>query len=177
MQIRLVGPLCLALTLATGALAQQPDLCFGRTYDAAHLAANPLQQVRDIRVLELPPDDSDPAYGVTNYDIRVLFRDDPREFNAAPGCLKGETDALRCIVECDGGVMFPERLADGRLKITTSYLRAETTEGADGEGGCAEPVTRSIADNRPEGADEEQVHQTIFLLYPRDPRECKWQGH
>ena len=155
----------LALTLASPAGAEVLG-CFGRSYSSDHLAANPGQQVREIRAKR----HTDQPGGSEFYDIRVLFRDDPREFSAATYCqdLGGKQ---ACMVDCDGGVVYPTVAADGRLRLQTNYLRAETSEALPGQqiddDGCAEPVTRSIADQNAQGGIA-----TVFLLQPRQLAEC-----
>ena len=55
------------------------------------------------------------------------------------------------------------------------YLRAETSERLAGqaaeEGDCAEPFTRSIADQNAQG----HGINTVFVLQPRKNAECGWQ--
>ncbi|MBA4489326.1 hypothetical protein [Paracoccus sp. S1E-3] len=142
--------------------------CFGRSYAPEHLAANPGQQIREIRAKRHVEQSGGPEF----YDLRVHFRDDPREFSAATYC-EDEGGRQICMVECDGGVVFPSIDGDGRLQLRTSYLRAETAQPLPGqkleEGGCAEPVTRSIADRTPLGDTA-----TVFLLQPRELAECDW---
>lgn len=81
-----------------------------------------------------------------------------------------------CGIDCDGGNVKPELMEDGRLRLTTGYLRVETFEtlpGDDDKGGCTGPVTRSIADDP--GYSTGTDNPTVFILYPRDSRECGWK--
>lgn len=159
-------PAVLLAGFASTAISDEAATCFGRTYDRAHLDANPRQNVRDIRALKAF--DSD----FQGINMRIIFRDDPREFTAYTGCYMDE--GRTCGIDCDGGTMQWKISDNGDLRLTTTYLRAETNEllsGDDGEAGCAEPVTRSIADDTP--GDERSP--TVFILYPRDERECNWQ--
>lgn len=153
-----IGP---AVAEATG--------CYGRNYSAEHLAENPGQQVRDIRAKRY----SEPDGAVEYIDIKVHFRDDPREFTASTYC-EDRGDRRVCMIECDGGAVYPTTAKDGRLQLRTDYLRAETSEALPGqsveEGGCAEPVTRSIADQNAQG----ERLETVFLLQPRRNAECGW---
>ena len=165
-------PLTIALLCVAGvAVAAEPTACFGRTYDAAHLAAHPAQQIRDIRVRQI--DSADATH--VDYDLRVVFRDDPREFRVQPGCSDSDGQ-LHCVVDCDGGVVWPVHTADGGLRLTTDYLRAETGEHLPGEGGCTDPVTRSVADQVSDGhAVDSRNTRTVFVLHRRDRRECDWR--
>ncbi|WP_148043715.1 hypothetical protein [Paracoccus methylarcula] len=159
------------LLSAGAAMAEETPICFGKTFDTQHMQAHPLQTVRDIRarMLILRDDRSDePSYG---YDIRVLFRDDPREFRSLPGCWES-SDGLTCQVDCDGGSVKPRMTGDGRLKLTIYHLRTETTERLpDDEGGCTGPVTRNIVNE----TDPEGNAESVFVLFPRDNRECLWE--
>ena len=142
--------------------------CFGRSYSAEHLAAHAGQQVREIRAKRFTRPDGAVEY----YDLRVHFRDDPREFSASTYC-NDDGGRRVCMIECDGGMVYPTLAADGRLRLTTDYLRAETDEALPGqtvgEGECAEPVTRSIADQK-----GQQNIRTVFLLQPRRLADCSW---
>ena len=141
--------------------------CFARTYSAEHLQANPGQQVSQIRALHVPSAGDMPE----SYDMRLLFRDDSREFSATPFCddIDGETN---CMIECDGGIIRPAMDEAGSLRLSTDYLRAETSAptALESEGGCVEPVVRSIADLAPSGASIE----TVFILHPQEPGVCDW---
>ena len=150
--------------LAGVASANEPTACYARTYDAAHMAAHPGQQVREIRARALPNLDT----AQTDYDIRVRLRDDTREFRIQSGCGVA-TGELECIVECDGGVMRPSQQRNGSLRIETPYLRAEAGAGSTGEAaGCALPATRNIADQAADGSGVD----TVFVLHPRDRSAC-----
>ncbi len=144
--------------------------CFGRSYSPEHLAANPGQQVQEIRAKRY----TEPGGYVEYYDLKVHFRDDPREFTASTYCQ--DIDSRRvCMIECDGGAVYPALTKDGRLQLSTDYLRAETSERLAGqaaeEGDCAEPFTRSIADQNAQG----HGINTVFVLQPRKNAECGWQ--
>lgn len=150
--------------LASVAPASEPTACYALIYDAAHLAAHPGQQVREIRARAVPNLDT----AQTDYDIRVRFRDDAREFRIQPNCGVA-TGELECIVECDGGVMRPSQQRNGSLRIETRYLRSETGTHPAGEAtGCALPVTRNIVDQ----ATGASGVDTVFLLQPRDRIVC-----
>lgn len=146
------------------AAADEVMACFGRNYDNKHLAANPRQQVKSIRARLI-----DLSQGVRGYDMRITFRNDPREFSISTACQREKGRSV-CAVDCDGGVMTPSMTKDGRLQLVTSYLRAEISSAAADYGGCAAPVTRDIADKGASG----QGARTTFLLYPRNNGECAW---
>lgn len=162
-------PIILAATLLAAPAGAEVLGCFGRSYSPEHLAANPGQQVREIRARRYVEQPGGPEF----YDIRVHFRDDPREFSAPTYC-SAESGQQTCMIECDGGVVHPSIGADGRLRLRTDYLRAETSEALPGEriedGACGEPITRSIADQNAQGGVA-----TTFLLQPRKLAECSWK--
>lgn len=144
--------------------------CFGRSYSPEHLASHPAQQVQEIRAKRYVEEGGAVEY----YDLKVHFRDDPREFTASTYCQ--DIDSRRvCMIECDGGAVYPALSKDGRLQLSTDYLRAETSEQLAGqsapEGDCAAPFTRSIADQNAQGDGID----TVFVLQPRKNAECNWQ--
>lgn len=140
--------------------------CFGRTYDRHHLEQNSHQNVREIiATMSQSSDES------TSLRMRVFFRDDPREYSADSGCFYNGDG--RCFIDCDGGTITPTLTESGEMRLETLGLRAETDEalaGEENEEGCADPITRNIADNTPSDSEE----PTVFILYPRDERECAW---
>ena len=78
--------------------------CFSRHYDAAHLAAHPKQNVRDIQVFTDSTYDKDSGrdYMLT---VGVGFRKFKREFDISGGCsttVDGK-NLLSCGADCDGG--------------------------------------------------------------------------
>lgn len=78
--------------------------CFVRHYDAAHLAAHPRQNVRDIKVFVDSSYDQDTGrqYSLT---AGVGFRKFTREFDISGGCstsVDGK-NILNCGADCDGG--------------------------------------------------------------------------
>nr|WP_314262464.1 hypothetical protein [uncultured Devosia sp.] len=161
----------LHVTISLAALLPLPAVaaptCFSRVYSPDHLDNNPGQQVAQIRALHIPRINDMPE----SYDIRVRFRDDTREFSAITYCddIDGTTT---CMIECDGGIVLPTFDQSGRLRLNTEYLRAEYARSAAEEIGCAEPVTRSIADVSPSG----DAMPTVFLLHSEEPGLCDWDG-
>lgn len=143
--------------------------CFGRSYSSEHLAEHRGQQVQQIIAKRYTQPDGYVEY----YDLKVHFRDDPREFTASTYCQDMEGRRV-CMIECDGGSVYPSITKDGGLRLSTDYLRAETDQALPGqtadEGGCTEPFTRSIADLNAQGSGI----NTVFLLQPRKPAECSW---
>lgn len=130
------------------------------------LAANPGQQVREIRARRYAEQSCGPEF----HDIS----DDPREFVASAHCC-AESGQQGCMIECDGGIIHPSVDADGQPRLRTAYMRTETSETSPGEriesGAGREPVTRSIADQNTQGDVA-----TTFLLHPRKLAECRWKS-
>ena len=154
----------LATLLAAPALAR--EACYGRSYTPEHLSANPAQQVADMRaVFHVPP-----KVDAVTLDIRVRFRDDPREFFAYLACWD-EGEAMSCVSDdCEAGGLISRLGQDGRLRLSTPGLLADPVEGiARDDGSCDKPGRRDIADRVPGGP-------TTFLLNARDSRECDWKA-
>lgn len=169
-----LAPLLTTTSLLFPLQVSAQTACFGRSYSPEHLAANPGQQVRDIRVKPRNHDAQMAGLPAGSLDIRIFFRDDPREFTAWPACFV-DNGVVACAVDCDGGMVTPEFTDNGGLRLTTTYLRAETGEplpGAEPEGGCGEPYSRSVADQGQAG----QNIRTVFVLYPRADAECDWHA-
>ncbi|WEK03250.1 MAG: hypothetical protein P0Y65_13715 [Candidatus Devosia phytovorans] len=139
--------------------------CFVRNYSDDHLQAHPGHQVAQIIALHTPGD----VETKEDYDIRIRFRDDKREFAATTYCedIDGTTT---CMIECDGGVVLPSIDQYGQLRLSTEYLRAKYAGVARHAAGCAEPVTRSIADVSPSG----EAVPTLFLMHPDKLHFCDW---
>jgi hypothetical protein len=105
------------------------NACFGRTYDASHLADHPKQRVTSLYLFrDLTPDlakedrpdtpeEQRIASGVEgNFSLMayVRFRDKPgKQFWHSLGCRKAEDGRTRCGIDCDGGsfVLKPQERA------------------------------------------------------------------
>ena len=77
--------------------------CFTRVYDAAHLAAHPQQNVRDMVLLLEKSPDADVGL-VMNARVGVHFRKLGARFETGGSCgIGADGQAVRCGVDCDGG--------------------------------------------------------------------------
>jgi hypothetical protein len=125
----------------TSHLPPGEDACFGRVYDAKHLAAHPKQRVTsfhlfrdfsaDTNAEEAPiltekdrATDDPINVGLMAY---VRFRDRPGVFSNWLVCYRQTDGGVRCGVECDGGGF--------KLRTSGSALIAEN-EGFVVSGGC-----------------------------------------
>lgn len=100
--------------LPAAAFAQSRDLfaglspgdgiCFGRTYDRAHLAKHPHQQVTsmDMSFGVSPKTEFGDSFNIFQMD--VTLRDGTS--GTARGECRSEGDAMFCGVDCDGGGVF-----------------------------------------------------------------------
>jgi hypothetical protein len=90
--------------------AKKAHACFGRVYDAGHLAEHPQQNVRTMLLLVIGDSDAGngPSYGLR---LGVTFRKSGTHFESAGSCgaIHDATDAggsagvAHCGVDCDGG--------------------------------------------------------------------------
>jgi hypothetical protein len=137
------------LVLAVPASAQgMPQGCWARDYDAAHLAANPGQVVRSMRL----DFGRDPDLGPVAR-LEVVLADQGHAGRAGLGgawmaqglmCFE-DAGRATCVVECDGGSFEVVAQADGRIDIRTRYLLVGTDDDCGGPVDLAEvpdtPVT------------------------------------
>ena len=145
------------------------ETCFGRTYDAAHLAAHPKQQATSFFLWnELTQDplreyedetseeklkqDLDPNHGLY---LRAFlrFRDRPGLYLQSLYCGNSDAGGLFCGVECDGGY-FTATLDGGSLLVTN--------EGFQLEGVCDGGM----------GYFESGEDDRLFRLDPLPPSAC-----
>ncbi|KNG92651.1 hypothetical protein ATO11_16685 [Pseudaestuariivita atlantica] len=82
-----LGALLVGCAIATPAAAQVPHGCFSRTYDNAHLAANPAQIVRDLMRFVRNAPEQDVVWA----DPAVTFADQGRV-----RCRLNRVDAQTC---------------------------------------------------------------------------------
>ncbi len=165
--MRRAGAAILGLA-ATAALAETPEGCWRRDYDAAHLAAQPAQTVTRLAVRLAPYESEHGRWSEAL--VEAHFRDDPETYVQWLHCWvptpgEGLTDgapagALLCGVDCDGGTFVAWERAPGELLLRTEGFVVAGGCGApildaDGEP-IAEPPTRHVEDDGP-GA-------TTFLL-------------
>ncbi len=99
-------------------LPLKTEACFGRSYDATHLAAHPKQRVTSFHLarefkedqnLEFDPTpeqelkNDDGAYSRVNVNAYVRFRDRKGVYTNGLSCGKGDDNIVRCAIDCDGG--------------------------------------------------------------------------
>lgn len=104
------------------------EACFGRDYDAAHLASRPKQQVTNIFLFrdftvdsnsENPPDDAkslqdvDGDDGRINLDAYVRLRGRQGVYSNSFSCSKNDSGAVFCGIDCDGGSFTLKTDGDG----------------------------------------------------------------
>jgi hypothetical protein len=186
--VRLVRLACASLVIAaTAARAEErtsplpehlplgQEACFGRVYDAAHLASHPRQQVTSFHLAhefaadpnsEFPPaamdeirkaDGDNGHVSVTAY---VRFRDRPGVYSNGLSCYRTEEGRTLCGVDCDGGSFS--------LKTSGASLLLEN-EGFVVVGGCGanEEESEERVSVSP-GADDR-----VFRLDPKPVAACR----
>jgi len=94
------------------------EICFGRVYDAKHLASHPKQRVTSIHLFrdfssdtnsEMPPDDRkslmepDGEDGRVNVSAYVRLRDRKGVYSNMFSCMKTDKGDVLCGIDCDGG--------------------------------------------------------------------------
>ncbi|MAM61003.1 hypothetical protein [Maritimibacter sp. UBA3975] len=148
--------LCAAALIATAAQAE-PEGCYHRSYDAAHLAAHPAQVVEAIS-MNFTRD----QYGL-NVALDVISADGGHvgalglgglHFDQSLSCY--QDDPVACAVDCDGGSFTVVRDTGDVLDIRTEHLTVGATEECGGAINIAEQV----------GAP------TTYRLYKSAPEAC-----
>jgi hypothetical protein len=149
------------------------EACFGRTYDAAHLASHPKQRVTSFHLFrDFTPDPSKETPQSTPEQLRsedgeggihvtafVRFRDKPGLFWNGLECQRSG-GAVHCGIECDGGGF--------RLRGSDTSLLLEN-EGFVVVGGCgASEDERDLSDFVSPGADDK-----VFRLDAKPVAECR----
>ena len=147
--------------------------CFVRRYDAAHLAAHPLQKVSAMKLLitaEVVPEDKAFDY---SFRLGVTFRDRPGDFDSSGGCGHAPTvkalDAteaavpdgidFECDVDCDGGGISVNLAHNDAALIVKPLQRIRIWKGKDFDEAAATALNA--------GADDK-----IFRLDRVKPDEC-----
>ena len=147
--------------------------CFVRRYDAAHLAAHPLQKVSAMKLLitaEVVPEDKAFDY---SFRLGVTFRDRPGDFDSSGGCGHAPTvkalDAteaavldgidFECAVDCDGGGISANLAHNDTALIVKPPQRIRIWKGKDFDEAAA-PALNAGADDK------------IFRLDRVKPDEC-----
>lgn len=150
------------------------EACFGRVYDAAHLASHPKQRVTAFhlsREFTADPFTEDPSWDpkeLRNFDgddgrilvtAYVRFRDRQGVFSNGLSCVRNDNGTVRCGIDCDGGSF--------NLKAGGPSILLEN-EGFTVVGGCG--ASEEDQDNleivKP-GADDK-----LFRLDPRPVAAC-----
>jgi hypothetical protein len=150
------------------------EVCFGRAYDAAHLASHPKQRVTSFHLArEFTPDPftEDPSWtpeelrNVDGEDGRILvtayvrFRDRPGVFSNGLSCAREDSGNVRCGIDCDGGSF--------NLKASGPSILLEN-EGFVVVGGCgASEEDQDNSEVVKPGADDK-----LFRLDPKPVAAC-----
>lgn len=155
-------------------LPLRKEACFGRVYDARHLASHPKQRVtslflfRDFSVdtnAEYTPDDpqslrdADGEYDRVNLSAYVRLRNRKGVYSNSFSCGRADGGGVSCSIDCDGGSF--------RLKPAGASLDL-TNEGFVVVGGCggSEEDNDNPVSVRP-GADDR-----TFRLTPQPLNAC-----
>lgn len=120
--------------------------CYTREYSDEHLASNPQQVVRDIlvRLTDNPRRDGVRMSATLADQGHVAGTGVAGQtLNQGLFCLQ-DTDALRCGVECDGGLITVTRQDDEVLEFRTEYLVVGDTESCGGTADLAEVPGQSV---------------------------------
>ena len=148
--------------------------CFARRYDAAHLAAHPLQKVSAMKILitaEMVPEDKALGY---SFRLGVTFRDRPGDFDSSGDC--GHAPAVKvpdvgqtappdgidfgCGVDCDGGGISVNLAHNDTALIVKPLERIRVWKGKNPDAAAATALNA--------GADDK-----IFRLDRTKLDECK----
>ena len=108
--------------------------CYTRVYDAAHLKAHPLQNVRDMTLLVESRFDDESAERNYTLAMGVHFRKLTTQLMANGGC-SGSIDGqslLNCGIDCDGG-QIDVRLKDANRILVDIPYGARTWNPEDDE--------------------------------------------
>lgn len=143
MQMMRKTTLALAATLIAGtpatATAQDgpPRGCFQRQYSDAHLAGQPDQIVRDMKLMIMDAAGYDEVWA----DLTVLFTNQGRvrgtrtagaELTQTLGCYPGESGMGACSVDCDGGYFEVTRDTGDSITIKTYGLTIGPSDSCGG---------------------------------------------
>jgi len=150
------------------------EACFGRDYDASHLAAHLQQRVTSLYLFrDFTPDpnaeveyespatlrDNDGSDGRINLDAYVRLRDRKGVYTNTFSCSHGDGGDVLCAIDCDGGSFRLSSRGDG-LELHN--------EGFVVVGGCgASETDQSHEEHVQPGADDK-----IFRLTPRPIAAC-----
>lgn len=131
-------------------VTEAQPVCYGKEYSEKHMSTRPAQTVKRMRAKLTRIDE----YNQNNLLLDVELKGAENfytTFRAHMICFQGN----ECAIECDGGRVSVELMADGQMKLNN--------EGIILEGGCGdsqeeegEPITRYLEPTR--GGDE------VFML-------------
>jgi hypothetical protein len=153
--------------LYAGKITQKKSYaCFVRRYDAAHLAAHPLQKVNGMKLLVTAEKDPEAAELQHSFRLGVTFRHRRGHFDSSGACgsptsSEVSADKLRigCGVDCDGGgVSIEMAKTDKSVLVRLERVRIWQNNKPDEEDSLALEA----------GADDH-----VFRLDRADLEECR----
>ena len=137
LRLALIATIGLAASLLAGPADARPletelppkrAACWERSYDAAHLAAHPLQKVSRIRLVHLPGDWKAEAsrgfYVVLYLDLRQRVKAASDYDYQISGFCKPRGQGVRCVPEWEAGSWLLERGPGGTLDIRNGGIIA-----------------------------------------------------
>jgi hypothetical protein len=125
--MRIIASIIIALTVAAPVLAQSvrdqlipvDNPCYGRIYDADHMAAHPDQQIQQIAVTAFGETMNPEGYDVMLH-LEVKLRGDPILYHNGGFCDRAGND-LECGLEGDAGKMNLTTRGDQIALVPGSY--------------------------------------------------------
>jgi hypothetical protein len=138
------------------------EACFGRSYDAAHLARHPRQRVASFHVFrDFTPDPTqetepetaaqmrqdDGTEGRVNVSAYVRFRDKPGVFWNLLSCSRQGKDGAFCAIDCDGGSFNLKAAGDDLLLENKGFVVVGGCDASEDESAQPEFV-KPGADDR-----------------------------
>jgi hypothetical protein len=133
--------------------------CWSRSYDAAHLADHPLQQVTKISFAVGYMAATIEFSEQYSFYLEARLRDGTEGYASGP--CHAQDGKMWCGVECDGGGVLLERRADGKVLVDLKahgYIHMSGgCGGGEGDGFSLEA-----------GKDDHE-----FLLHAETPKTCK----
>jgi len=152
------GLAAVVLCAATATAATGGTQCFARDYGDDHLARNPAQVVRAMRVV-VPGDPVREGIrlSATMADQGHVAGTDMAGRTIPQGlfCFGG-AGPLRCGMDCDGGIATLEFRADGALHLTTDHLDIGDAETCGGTVSLVETPGTAV----------------VYRLLPADQADC-----
>lgn len=150
------------------------EACFGRDYDAGHLAAHPQQRVTGLYLFrDFTPDpnaeieyespatlrNDDGSGGRINLDAYVRLRDRKGVYSNTFSCSRGDGSDVFCAIDCDGGSFRLQGKGEGLELRNDGFVVV---------GGCgASETDQSRGEHVQPGADDK-----VFRLSPQPLAAC-----